>query len=166
MENGRRYKIERETEREREREKKARAESPQDSPPWRIIAGGCGCCSIFELAPARLWPLVYAAVRLSPSTTKRGEKGERGGENRGGRERGRDGRERHTCALLPVRATYRSPCERDRLATRATCERRGRICCARAQISREYVSTRLMNIHVNKTAVSNSSQVNVNPAEV
>lgn len=38
MENGRRYKIERETEREREREKKARAESPQDSPPWQIIA--------------------------------------------------------------------------------------------------------------------------------
>lgn len=36
---------------------------------------------------------------------------------------------------------------------RATCNRRGRICCARAQISREYVSTRLMNIHVNKTAV-------------
>lgn len=95
MENGRRYKIERKRKKGREREKEARAESPQDSPPWRIIAGGCGCCSIFELAPVRLWPLVYAAVRLS--TTKRGKK--RG--NVGRREReggGRDGRERHTCA--------------------------------------------------------------------
>lgn len=151
MENGRRYKIER----EREGGKKARAESPQDSPPWRIIAGGCGCCSIFELAPVRLWPLVYAAVRLSPSTTKRGEKGERGGENE--REGETDVSVRHYRSGLPLR---------DRLATRATCDRRDRICCARAQISREYVSTRLMNIHVNKTAVSNSSQVNVNPVEV
>lgn len=158
MENGRRHKIERKRERGREREKEARAESPQDSPPWRIIAGGCGCCSIFELAPVRLWSLVYAAVRLS--TTKRGGKGETwGGENeRVEGETDVSG----IRALLPVRATGL----RDRLATRATCDRRDRICCARAQISREYVSTRLMNIHVNKTAVSNSSQVDVNPVEV
>lgn len=101
MENGRRYKIER----EREGGKKARAESPQDSPPWRIIAGGCGCCSIFELAPVRLWPLVYAAVRLSPSTTKRGEKGERGGENEREGETDVSG----IRAPLPVRATSARP---------------------------------------------------------
>ena len=59
MENGRRYKIEREEERERERgggggERVWFYNDAQDSPPWRIIAGGCGCCSIFEFAAIRV----------------------------------------------------------------------------------------------------------------
>lgn len=46
------------------------AENPHDSPPRRIIAGGCGCCSIFEFAAIRVPLFTRPHAFLPPPNEK------------------------------------------------------------------------------------------------